>query len=176
MLGDARTLTASPAPSQSHHKGLNDRLRGSLSALAILMRLADQERGRSPQNVLFVRAALRTSLDRNNLAEFIDTLSDLTSRYPLTATDILPAPPTPARLKRAKEIHQSLCAPCHDEPDNEVERPAYNLFMQAKAISVTEFSARMIIGVRGDRVTGLGNPLNDEYLASLIAYYRSAQQ
>lgn len=176
MLGDAHALTVSPAPSQSHLKGLYDRLRGSLSALAILMRLADQERGRSPQNVLSVLAGLRVSLDRNNLAGLIDTLSGLTSRYPLPAIGILPATPTPARLKRAKEIHQSLCAPCHDEPDNEVERPAYNLFTQAKAVSDTEFAARMIIGVRGDRVTGMGNPLTDEELAGLIAYYRSAQQ
>jgi len=140
------------------------------------MRLADQERGRSPQNVLSVLVGLRAELDRNNLAGFIDTLSGLTKQYPLTAKGILPAAPTPERLKRAKEIHQSLCAACHDEPDNEVERPAYNLFMQAKTVTATEFAARMIIGVRGDRVTGLGNPLTDEELASLIAYYRSAQQ
>jgi len=176
ILGDARTLTASPAPSRSHLKGLYDRLRGTLSALAILMRLADQERGRSPRNVQSVLAGLAAALDRNNFAGFIDTLSDLTSQYPLPAKVILPATPTPARLNRAKEIHQSLCSVCHDEPDREVERPAYNLFKQANAVSVTEFAARMMIGVRGDRVTGLGNPLNDEELASLIAYYRSVQQ
>ena len=176
MLGDARVLTGSPVPSQDHGKGLNDRLRGSLSALGILMRLADQETGRGPQNVRSALNRLRASLDGNNLTGFIETLSDLTARYPLTANGILPAAPTPSRLKRAKEIHETLCAACHDEPVSDVERPAYNLFMQAKAISGSEFAARMILGVRGDRVTGLGNPLTDEELAGLIAYYRSVRQ
>lgn len=176
MLGDARALRGNPAPSEIHLKGLNDRLRGSLSAIGILMRLADQEKDAPPQNTQSALGGIRASLDQNNVAGIIAGLSELAARYPFPATGILPATPTPLRIKRAKEIHDTLCAACHDEPDHEVERPAYNLFQQSRRISQEEFTARMIVGVRGDRVTGLGNPLSDEELAVLISYYRSVQQ
>ena len=176
MLGDARALTGSPAPSQKHQRGLNDRLRGGLSALGILMRLADEEKGGPTQNTRSILDGLRASLDQKNVSEVIEKLSRLSTRYPLAATGILPAAATPRRLKKAKEIHESFCAVCHDEPDGDVERPAYNLFTQSKAASGEEFLARMIIGVRGDRMTGLGNPLADEEIAALISYYRSARQ
>ncbi len=176
MQGDARVLSEHPAPSQMHQKGLSDRLRGSLSALGILMRLADQEKGSQAQNTQSITGGLRGFLDQNNFAGFIAALPELTARYPLMANGILPVTPTPSRINRAKEIHESLCALCHDEPDRDVERPAYNLFSQAKASSGEEFLARMIIGVRGDRMTGLGNPLSDEELAAMISYYRSEQK
>lgn len=176
MLGDARALTGSPARSELHRKGLNDRLRGALSPLAILMRLTDQEMGRTPRSAGLIAEKLSASLNQKNLPEFIETLSGLTAKYPLAAPGLLSATPTPIRLNRAKEIHEDLCAGCHDEPINEVERPAYNLFMQAKAASPTEFAARMIVGVRGDRTTGLGNPLSDEEISGLISYYRSPRQ
>lgn len=37
------------------------------------------------------------------------------------------------------------------------------------------FAARMIIGIRGDRVTGVGSSFTDEEMAGLIAYYRSSE-
>lgn len=176
MLGDVRALTGSPAPSEMHQAGLDDRLRGGLAALAILMRLADQEKGSLSQNAQLILDKLRLSLGQNNYPIFMEVLSELAARYPLAAKGILPATPTPSRIKRAKEIHETICAGCHDEPDSEVERPAYNLFMQVKAASADEFAARMIIGVRGDPVTGLGNPLSDEEITALISYYRTEQQ
>lgn len=176
MLGDVRELSGSPARSVIHQAGLNDRLRGALSALGLLMRLADQEKGAVPQNPQSILDQLNALLGGKNLFEFMETLSGLTERYPLTAKGILPATPTPSRIKKAKEIHEEICAGCHDEPDSDVERPAYNLFIQAKAVSTEEFTARMIIGVRGDRVTGMGNPLSDEEIAALISYYWSTGQ
>ncbi len=175
LLGDARALTTQPPPSDLHRKGLQDRLHGGLSGLAILMRLADQEIEQPHQNARSIVEGLRTALREKNLAGFTKVLSGLTAKYPLATTGIYPAGQTPTRLKRAAEIHQNTCAGCHDEPDIEVERPAHNLFQQVKAMSSREFLARMIIGVRGDRTTGLGNPLTDEEISALISYYRTSR-
>ena len=40
-------------------------------------------------------------------------------------------------------------------------------------MGLREFAARMVVGVRGDALTGLDNPLTDEEIASLIAFYRA---
>ena len=72
-------------------------------------------------------------------------------------------------------IKNGLCAGCHDEPDNSVARPAFNLFQQAKRMLKPEFAARMITGIRGDRVTGIGNPFSDWQLAALMVFYRNGQ-
>jgi len=49
-----------------------------------------------------------------------------------------------------------------------------NLFEQARGSSFPEFLARMLVGVRGDRVTAIENPFSDREIVELIAYYRSA--
>jgi len=49
-------------------------------------------------------------------------------------------------------MQQEMCMVCHDNPAENVERPAYNLYRQAVTESEIEFFARMLAGVRGDRV------------------------
>jgi len=171
--GDARMLAKQPQMKSLHKKGLFDRLRGSLSGLEVLIRLADQEAGETRTDAQLTVGRLITLLQGNTLDDFTKALSVLIKRYPLATNNILPAALTPVRNKQAIEIHQEYCAACHDEPDNDVERPAQNLTQQLKSMSQTEFVARMIIGVRGDPTTGLGNPLNDEEIAALVAYYQS---
>ncbi len=171
--GDARVLASQPQMKSLHKKGLNDRLRGSLSGLEILIRLADEEARERRTDAQLVVGRLTFFLRGNNLDEFTKTLSGLIKRYPLATNNILPAILTPARSKQAIEIHQEYCAACHNEPDNNVERPAKNLTLQLKTMAQTEFVARMIIGVRGDPSTGLGNPLSDEEIAALVAYYQA---
>lgn len=172
LLGDLRKLDDAAVPEQQR-KGLNDRILGSLSVLPLLLRLADQEEGRgtrleSPLNEY--RALLRQNTP-GRLAERLAALSD---RYPFRASGILPASATAARLTRAARVHAELCAGCHDTPSLQQERPPFNLFKQARRTPIREFAARMVVGIRGDRVTGLDNPFSDEELASLIAYYRAA--
>ena len=171
--GDARALAKQPQMKSLHKKGLYDRLRGSLSGLKVLIRLADQEAKETRTDAQLVVGRLTTFLQGNSLDEFTKALSVLIKRYPLATNNILPAILTPVRNKQAIEIHQEYCAACHNEPDNDVERPAQNLTQQLKTMSQTEFVARMIIGVRGDPTTGLSNPLNDEEIAALVAYYQS---
>ena len=172
LAGDARRL-AGEDTSDIHRKGLADRIRGGLSGLDLMLRFADQEQGRQPQSHGEVLAALREALREGDLVRFQSLAAGLIAAYPFRATGILQTKPTAERLKRGRKMHEELCAGCHDEPDFEVERPAYNLFEEAQKLSPGEFAARMSVGVRGDRVTGIDNPLSDEQIASLIAYYRA---
>jgi cytochrome c553 len=78
-------------------------------------------------------------------------------------------------MAAAAKTHAGLCAPCHDQPYTGVERPAWNLFEQANRLEPAEFLARMLVGVRGDRVTAVENPFSDRELADLIALYRAGE-
>ena len=172
LAGDARRLAAEDTK-DLHRKGLADRILGGLSGLDLMLRLADQERGRHPRSHGQALAALREALTAGDLVRFQSLAADLIAAYPFRGTGILRATRTAERLERGRKLHEELCAGCHDAPDLAVERPAYNLFEEVKRLSPGEFAARMSVGVRGDRVTGIDNPLSDEQIASLIAYYRS---
>ena len=175
LNGDARDLVSRPPASKLHVKGLKDRLRGGLAGLAILMRLADQEVGRPPVKAQEIAAILRKLLASGNMTRFQQELAPLIRRYPLVINGMTSTNPAPAQLASARKIHEDICAACHDEPDRDVERPAYNLRTQARRMSWQEFTARLIAGVRGDRLTGFGNPLSDDDLTNLVAFYRSTQ-
>ena len=172
LLGDLRRL-GDPALAEPQRTGLKQRILGSLSGLPLLLRLADQETGHSPQRRLPVdeyRTLLRQDLPGSLAAQ----LTELGELYPFYASALLPASTTAARLRRAKRIHAELCAGCHDVPHLQHERPPFNLFQQAEQTPLPEFAARMVVGIRGDRLTGLDNPFTDEELSALIAYYRNA--
>jgi len=171
LRGDLDRLAQEALPAEQV-LGLQARIRGSLAALPLLLRLADQELQREPSNLAaetpleLLAAGVNESLRRR--------LKRLSQRYPFPGTGILPAIPSPRRLSLARELHQTLCAGCHDSPAPGMERPAFNLFAQARSLPQQEFAARMLIGIRGDVLTGLGNPFTDEELASLIAFYGNA--
>ncbi|MBX2882716.1 MAG: hypothetical protein KTR32_22390 [Granulosicoccus sp.] len=154
-------------------RGLADRIRASLSSLDIVLRLADQESQRPQRRYTpEVRQAVEY-LEQGNatsLASLEMLLSDLVARFPLVEPTF---PESQVLLSSVKQLHQELCAACHDHPATGAERPAYNLAQQAKTTSDIEFYARMLVGVRGDRVTGIDNPLSDMQIAGLLYYYRS---
>ena len=159
--------------SKKQRVGLAARINGGLAGLPLMMRLADQERLRQTEGRGTIVGRLRSSLQKNELAAFLATAAILIEHYPFRATGILPLKSSPTRVRRGKNIHEEHCAGCHDAPDLDVERPAFNLFRQARTITQFEFAARLVIGVRGDRTTGIDNPFSDEELAALFAYYRS---
>ena len=143
---------------------------GSLSGLGLLLRIADAEQGRNPATdpTPELRALFQTG--RVGLLE--EKLNGLVARYPFFGTGILPVTPSPQRLEVGRRLHTSMCAGCHDTGFQDIERPARNLFNQSNEEPLGLFAARMVTGVRGDRLTGIDNPLSDEEIASLIAYYR----
>ena len=165
-----------PETEAMHRQGLAARIAGGLAGLEILMRLADQEANRPSRDYASHMADLRTAWHQGNAAEVLATVGRLRSLHPFSASRILGIKPSEAGLVRAKELHDELCAGCHDAPDLEVPRPAYNLFVEARRLPSAEFAARMIVGVRGDRITGIGNPLSAIEIAAMIAYYRSTPQ
>ena len=174
VIGDVRhlsILTNSPETAQ-HRKGLHDRIKGGLSALDILFRLADQEAERTPEIYSDLVTSIGTSVDSQQWDLALDLLVEFEDRFPLKQpvvedSDVL--------RSSSKKLHQDLCAGCHDSPAQDVQRPAYNLYRQARESSDTVFYARMLVGVRGDRITGIDNPLSDTEIAGLIYLYKKTQ-
>lgn len=173
MLGDARLLRQFSKSTHNplHQIGLADRLRGGLVTLDILLRLSEQERQTLPQSRLAVVEKLRQAVVAENYDFILSTLESLAQKFVLILPDLKPS----EDLGMATELHQSMCAGCHNAPNLEVERPAYNLFEQSAATPTLEMFARMLVGVRGDRVTGLDNPLSDRQIVDLVHFYSEGQ-
>lgn len=197
MAGDARRL-ASGSELAQHREGLQARLAGALSSLPLLLRHAGcigpppgpRPEGRGDGGSLRSLSdaaaglgrpgagcdaaavpALRTALARRDWRALDAGLRILQRKYPLDLTGLLPAQATPERLRLGAAIHQQACAGCHEAPTMETRLPAFNLFEQAKRTPRTEFAARLLIGVRGDRSTAWRNPFSDLELGALMAYY-----
>ena len=169
-IGDVRRL-ADPATPPLHQLGLRQRIGGALVGLGLLVRRAREERPQ-PAPPLGWRQRLGEALAAADLARLTAELENLSRLYPIDLKGIVPARPTPQRLRVGKELHDEVCAPCHESPDLEVALPAFNLTEQARAMSHREFAARLIGGIRGDAVATLQNPFSDEDLAALLAFYR----
>lgn len=171
LTGDTRELLKlSMAETKTpQQKGLADRIRGGLSGIQILMRLADMEAGRAPVSYSQTMQELMLQSDANNWQELQSLLTPLVAEFPLT----LPRyPDTEALIKSSKELHHTHCAACHDHPAQETQRPAFNLYQQIASMDELDFFARMLVGVRGDRVTGIDNPLSDIEINGLMSHYR----
>ncbi len=169
ILGDARRLVNEPTLSQQHRKGLNDRIRGGLAGLEILLRMADQETGNDHRVISKAITGLRLSFADNKLVEFIQQTKVMAALYALQLPVVSELP------GRAQTLYDELCAGCHDEPNLKVERPALNLFKQSQNQPSMEFLARLMVGVRGDKVTGYGNPLSDAQIMGLVAYFKAGK-
>ncbi|GAB4165369.1 MAG: hypothetical protein OHK0026_03520 [Rhodocyclaceae bacterium] len=160
MAGDARRLTAAPPHGQ---EGLRRRLAGALSSLPVLLRQAGGD--------ATVVAGLRELLARGDWNALAGALAALRRRHRLDLRGILPAPPTPQRLRRGEAIHRQACAACHDAPQADAALPASNLFEMARGMPAEEFAARLLNGVRGDASTALANPFGALDLSALLAWY-----
>lgn len=171
MLGDLRRLEGEPAPTPTQIAGLRQRLAGALAALPWLLRRAGHEPERSGIGTL------REALAQDDRAGLRRGLQRLASAHPLDLTGILPPDDRPQARRLAARLHESYCAGCHargmEPPD--VMLPARDLFADARAMPLEEFAARMLNGVRGDKLTGLRNPLSAMDLSALIAYYRAGR-
>jgi len=154
-------------------QGLAERIAGGLAGLEILLRLADQEKGSGTSQYGAIIRHLRGQIARNEYSAAVETLVPLLKSHPLRAPGITTAQPTGQAIDQARAHHEELCAGCHDDPELDTNRPAYNLYSEVRKMQLAEFTARMIIGIRGDRITGITNPFTDAELAALIAFYRA---
>jgi mono/diheme cytochrome c family protein len=111
-----------------------------------------------------VRGALAAALD----AEI--------AQHPLDTGGFLRPPPTPARLREARAIHDAYCAGCHDGAGNgaaDAALPARDLFKMAQQEAANEFLARLVNGVKGDATLHFANPLTDAQIGALWALYKT---
>lgn len=171
ISGDIRRFQASNT-SPIQKIGLKHRIQGGLAALDILLRLADQETGKPVSQYSSEVSNLATLIDHNEYLKAKSVLDQWEESYPLRMLKLNPGDSN-VNHKPAKTLHQELCAACHDNPAIDVERPAYNLFDEAKNLKYSEFLARLFVGVRGDRVTGIDNPLSDYEILALLDFYSS---
>lgn len=162
MAGDTRRLQ-SGAGGPLEREGLVKRVNGALSSLPLLLRRANGD----PLPVVALRAPSARGDWRGLAAE----LAKLKRHYPFAARALLPVAPTPEMRALGASIHETTCAGCHDAASGDSLLPAKNLALQLKSMPREEFAARLLLGVRGDRTTGLRNPFSDYELAALIAYY-----
>lgn len=162
MAGDVRRLTTGEG-GPLEREGLVKRLNGALSSLPLQLRRVDSD----PKPVV----AMRESHARRDWRALSATLATLKQRHPLDARPLMVAAPTPEMLKLGALIHRTTCAGCHDAPSQDSQLPAKNLAAQLATMPREEFAARLLLGVRGDRLTSWRNPFSDLELSALVAYY-----
>ncbi len=165
---DIRLIESATRPAEQV-PGLRDRVDEALGVLPWLLRLAGDRQGADRLRV--VRAENRP------LPAVRAVLSDLSARHPLDSNAFAPPRVPPRNIRTARAIHESYCAGCHDGValDTPAERPAVDLFALAAQMPDRAFLARLMEGVRGNRVTGLANPLSDARLGGLAALYRGGR-
>ncbi|NEX22451.1 cytochrome c [Thiorhodococcus mannitoliphagus] len=170
LAGDVRLLRQSGLP-ETHRRGLSDRVASALGFIGLLGREALQASKRHDPELSEEIARLRLCFAAGDLAGSAVILGRLVKRFPLDTRSFLPVTTIPARLARGRELYESTCRACHIAPDTRRRNPARDLFQDARTMPAREFLARLIGGVRGVPQTGLENPLSDEDLRALLAWF-----
>jgi hypothetical protein len=170
LAGDVRLLTATPL-SELHRRGLQDRVASALGYLGLLAREALQEIGVTDPGLDADIDSLRAAFRAGRLQALAAGLAALKRRYPVDAPGFIPVEPTPARLQIGRGLYERLCIACHIVPDTNRPNPARDLFRDAREMPPEEFVARLLGGVRGVAQSGLENPLTDEELRGLLAWF-----
>jgi len=171
LRGDLNRLTREPGLSSQNREGLRQRVSGALGLLPWLLRQAGDAAAAAR-----LRAFQRRPTDGASSATLIAALDAAIARHALQRDAFLDPPPTPARLREARAIHQTYCAGCHDGAGNgaaDLLLPARDLFEMARREPTDEFLARMVNGVKGDASIHFANPLTDAQIGALLRLYRS---
>jgi len=171
LAGDVRLLDGASL-SDLHRRGLEARVASALGYLGLLAREAVQESGIPDPGLDADIDALRAAFRGGRPQALADGLAELQRRYPVDAPGFIPVEPTPARLRTGRELYERLCIACHAVPDTHRANPARDLFRDAREMPPAEFVARLLGGVRGVAQSGLENPLTDEELRGLLAWFR----
>ena len=170
LAGDLRLLQQSGLP-EHHRRGLTERVTSALGFIGLLAREALQASNRHYPELGEEIARLRSGFSAGDLAGSALRLQQIGQRYPLDTRGFLPVVATPVRLARGRELYTSTCRACHIAPDTRRRNPARDLFHDAETMPAQEFLARLMGGVRGVPETGLENPLSDEDLRALLAWF-----
>ena len=177
MKGDLRRLDEFNTLSLIK-KGLKDRLLGSSASLSLLIRAARDNNASLPIPPKNSVTSLQRALLGENFKEAKFWVSKLLRVFPLKTKGILPPNNSNETLMRTKALHNEFCSGCHASDTDvqynlNIERPAWNLFQMAQEVEQDEFAARLLIGVKGDSLTAMENPLSYTEISGLIEFYRS---
>lgn len=167
-LGDVDRLAEADLPAP-HSIGLAERLAGSLGLLPWLLQRAGDADGARALSEYQV-----TNLEPANTEPLAALLATLSDRHPLDLAGTAAPAVTATAMREARVIHQTYCAGCHDGAENgdpDLTLPARDLFFMARTERPDIFVARLFNGVKGDETIGFRNPLTDEQLAALRAFY-----
>jgi len=176
IIGDIKRLQ-SPDRQPIHKVGLQHRIQGGLAALDILLRLADQETGKPIAEYVNEVKSVSMGIKKKDFNNALTILVQWEKTYPLIFPEGAPesSSNSDSNIQLGQKIHQEFCAACHDNPVTTLERPAYNLFDEARELAPSEFLARLFVGVRGDRVTGIDNPFSDYEIIALANFYQGKE-
>jgi len=174
LQADLRQLLLKTTPPQQQ-RGYQQRMAGMMGTLTWLCRRYAVLHGLSSSRIRLDMENLHTAFQVKKWYEFNQLLKNLTELMPLKPKGPLKnfkSENIPATLiNTGKGIYLGYCTACHNQPDLNQPRPAYSLFKMAKGLSREEFIARMIVGVHGTPEIALQNPLSNEDIAGMFAYF-----
>ncbi len=158
-------------------KGLKDRLLGASAPLSLLIRTARENNSALPLPPENSVGALQRALVDKNFSEAAFWVDELLSVFPFEPKNIFPINKTKGSRIKAEALHEKFCSGCHannadSHREINIERPAWNLFQMAKEVGKNELAARLFIGVKGDSLTAMDNPLSYTEMSRLIGLYR----
>ena len=158
-------------------KGLKDRLLGASAPLSLLIRKARENNSLLPLPPENSVVGLQRALVDEKFSEATFWVNELLGVFPFETKNIFPTNKTKGSRIKAEALHDEFCSGCHaskenDFDDTDIERPAWNLFQMAKEVGEKELAARLLIGVKGDTLTAMDNPLSYNEISRLIGLYR----
>lgn len=169
VAGDSRLLMTDEL-SGDKRKWIEMRITGALNILPLLVRYSIQEAGRSdPALVTRIQNLQTLATDVSRLHQELLILS---RQYPVSFSLHIPQVLTPLTISSVAGLYNSLCYSCHIAPAMEKSVVVGELGSFARAMSESEWLARMIGGLHGDAYTGLENPFTDEQIALLLSYIK----
>lgn len=161
-------------------KGLKDRLLGASAPLSLLIREARENNSALPFPPSNSVVNLQQALVNENFSEATFLVDKLIRVFPFKTKSVLPFDKTKVSTIKAGALHEEFCSGCHasneDSPHEiNIERPAWNLFQMAQEVGIEELAARLIIGVKGDALTAMDNPLSHTEISHLIEFYSNGR-
>ena len=172
LLGDLRRLSEDDFLVR-HQQGIKERIEGVLAYMPLAVRAAESNFPNLtplPENST---ERIRNFWAAGDLDAMKINLTQLTERFPFSFANLIPPDQRAEAKNMARQLHENYCAACHDNPDLEVSRPAWSLYNLAKSMGHKEFAARLYVGVRGEQMMAMENPLKDMEMSALIALYKS---
>ena len=157
-------------------RGLKKRLLGASAPLSLLIRRAREHNSTipfPPENSLI---GLQQALIRENFEEAKFWVDELLRVFPFETKNILPTDIIKELADKTRAMHEEFCSSCHNSnatslDEIDIERPAWNLFQLAQEVGKEELAARLIIGVKGDSLTAMDNPLSIIEISRFIEFY-----